>query len=117
MNIQATKLEIIKMITEVQSEQLLDTLLNLLKQESIKESNKFWTFIEKIDWSQKKERDRLKPLIDALATASIPTIHKFSEQLAFYLHQLDGPAYYEVLKNRKQGVSADTLKLDGNQKT
>lgn len=109
MNIQTTKLELIKMIADVQSEQLLDTLLNLLKQESIKESNKFWIFIEKIDWSQKEEEDRLKPLIDALAKTSIPTIHEFSEQLAFYLHQLDGPAYYEALKNQEQGLSADTF--------
>lgn len=129
MNLQATKLELIKMIADLESEQLLQTIFKLIQQENsntetakkvelekvdnIKVSDvkteAFWTWIEKIDSTQPKHEERLKPLIDRLATAPISAIQEFSEQLAFHLHQLDGPTYFDALKNRKQGVSADTF--------
>lgn len=74
-----------------------------------KENDTFWTYIDLIDWSKTNHQERLKALVDKLATSDIPTIHDFSEQLAFYLHQLDGPAYFEALKNREEGVSSDTF--------
>lgn len=84
--------------------------IRLEKEEtSTTEQALFWQLIKKIDWSKDSAEERLKPLLETLKEAEVDTINKFSEQLAQALHRLDGPAYYEVLKSREQGVSADTF--------
>ena len=69
----------------------------------------FWSLMEQIDWSKKKGKKCLNTLVKKLASLPIAKIHQFSERLAFLLHQLDGPAYLENLKNSQAGVSADTF--------
>jgi len=73
------------------------------------EEEKFWTLIELIDWTKKEKGKILQPIIDALATNNEIIIYQFSERLAFYLHQLDGPAYTKVLEADELGFSADTF--------
>lgn len=69
----------------------------------------FWPLMEKIDWGEKRPEKDLDTLLKKLASFPINKIHQFSERLAFLLHQLDGPAYFENLKNSPAGVSADTF--------
>lgn len=69
----------------------------------------FWNFIKKIDWAAENNTLRLKELINALTMASVETIYQFSEYLAFLLHQLDGPAFFQPLKETDLGVSSDTF--------
>lgn len=73
------------------------------------QANQFWDFIKKTDWTATEDRLRLKPVVDALAMASIATIHHFSEHLAFLLHQLDGPAFFQALEKDVLGASSDTF--------
>ena len=91
------------LIHELQGVQLAKT------QEQQKVEQTFWGLIEQIDWSKSKEEERLRPMLETLKNFPISAIHRFSEQLAKFLHQLDGPAYYEALKSRQEGVSADTF--------
>jgi len=72
-------------------------------------AEEFWVYMQKIDWKQPKDAAKVKPLIHALTTATIPTIYQFSEQLAFLLHQLDGPAFAKPLEQNELGFSADTF--------
>ncbi|MEM1119163.1 MAG: DUF4240 domain-containing protein [Bacteroidota bacterium] len=69
----------------------------------------FWTFIDLIDWTKEADEQVLQPLVDALAKNNQATIYQFSERLAFYLHQLDGPAYTKILEESDFGFSADTF--------
>ena len=97
----------------------LNYLVNLLKklqlERGINEENlmlneqKFWKLIELIDWKQKENEKILQPLIKALAANSEAVIYQFSERLAFYLHELDGPAFTKALEADEIGFSADTF--------
>ncbi len=69
----------------------------------------FWNYIHKIDWQQKDSATQLLPLISALASAPVVTIYQFSERLAFFLHQIDGPAFAKPLEDKELGFSADTF--------
>lgn len=69
----------------------------------------FWKLIQQIDWKQKEDTLKLKPLIDSLATATISNIYQFAERLAYLLHQLDGPAFAQALEQDELGFSADTF--------
>lgn len=113
MNTLELKGSITEMVASVNNQEILqqlyETITEILMETTDKKTTTFWTWIEKIDSNKLSHQERLKPLINALSTASISAIHEFSEQLAFHLHQLDGPAYFEALKNREQGVSADTF--------
>ncbi|MFK7982995.1 MAG: DUF4240 domain-containing protein [Saprospiraceae bacterium] len=62
-----------------------------------------------IDWKQKETEKILQPLIRALAANNEAVIYQFSERLAFYLYQLDGPAYTKALEADELGFSADTF--------
>ena len=71
--------------------------------------NKFWNFIDLIDWQKRETAKRLQPIINALAIRNEATIYQFAERLAFYLHQLDGPAFTKALAADELGFSADTF--------
>lgn len=74
------------------------------------EKSKFWELVDLIDWQQKESEKALKPLIKTLAASSNEAIiYKFSERLAYLLHQLDGPAYTKALETNELGFSADTF--------
>ena len=69
----------------------------------------FWDYIQMIDWQQKDNPTQLLPLITALANAPIVTVYQFSDRLAFFLHQIDGPAFAKILEIKELGFSADTF--------
>ena len=71
--------------------------------------NQFWKFIKLIDWQQKENEKILQPTINALANSDESIINQFSENLALYLHQLDGPAYTKAFAANELGFSADTF--------
>jgi len=73
------------------------------------EELKFWRFILLIDWTQKENEKILQPIVKALAISNEVIIYQFSERLAFYLHQLDGPAYTKSLEADELGFSTDTF--------
>ncbi len=73
------------------------------------DTKQFWQLIHKIDWVQPNNTTKLQPLIDALAQLSIPEIYQFSERLADFLHQLDGPDFAQALEKEELGFSADTF--------
>jgi len=90
-------------------------LKKLQKERGISEENlmldesKFWALIGLIDWKQKETKQALQATIKALAAENEAIIYKFSERLAYFLHQLDGPAYTKSLKADELGFSADTF--------
>jgi len=69
----------------------------------------FWALIQLIDWKEKNRTDQLKPLVTALSNEKTAAIFQFSERLAYFLHQLDGPDFTKVLERDKLGFSADTF--------
>lgn len=71
--------------------------------------NQFWKLIDLIDWKEKETEKILQPLIKVLAANNEVVIYQFSERLAFYLHQLDGPAFTKALEADELGFSADTF--------
>lgn len=70
---------------------------------------KFWQLIDGIDWKQKQDIYKLKPLIKVLKTHSNTDIFQFAERLAFLLYQLDGPTFLQALKKSELGYSADSF--------
>lgn len=88
---------------------VVTTLQKVQAKKEQAQAAKFWDFIKKIDWTAENDTLRLKPLVDDLATESKQTIHQFSEYLAFLLHQLDGPAFFQALAQDPLGVSSDTF--------
>ncbi|MEM1123584.1 MAG: DUF4240 domain-containing protein [Bacteroidota bacterium] len=70
----------------------------------------FWKFISLIDDSRTEENKAISPLVAALANSPQAIIFQFAESLAFHLHQLDGPTFFDAMgQNNKLGASADTF--------
>ena len=88
----------------------LDLIAGLSQSEGHeKGEQQFWELMELIDWSKEGDEQKVQPLKIALQNTSASTIQQFSEQLAQSLHQLDGPQYFDALRKRKYGISADTF--------
>jgi|GEM_PF-2897888 len=72
-------------------------------------AHEFWNLLKKIDWKQNDDTARLQPVINALAALPVAEIYRFSNWLAFLLHQLDGPAFAQPLEQDELGFSSDTF--------
>lgn len=78
-------------------------------EQTMMSENEFWRLLQKIDWTQRQDIDKLKPLIKTLTVHSTTKIFQFSERLAFLLHQIDGPAFAKTLEKGDLGYSADSF--------
>lgn len=49
----------------------------------------FWEVVEKIDWSQNDDLEKIQPVVDFLSKKTVTEIEQFQENLDYKLYQLD----------------------------
>ncbi|MEM8526310.1 MAG: DUF4240 domain-containing protein [Bacteroidota bacterium] len=99
MDIQSTQIELIRLITDIRSEELLSGIKEFIQQRrkeveatSFSEED-FWNVMMQLDWKAEQDEAIIAPSIEYLSQLPIASILSFYDLLSEKLYHLDGEKY------------------------